>query len=167
MISGQISYHSTNPSKRLTKDDVVATLIKKLDTIYLKDSLSIKFVFHQNFENLRRTEGTSIKEYLEFQRRYNKVKSYKLRFFGIHTSANLSLRDEELMKATITDMKYDEMKTKLTIIYSEGPSEASTVISIYVKVEEPIFNSSSNVEYDECILSEEFAEFDADIPDSD
>ena len=64
-------------------------------------------------------------------------------------------------------MKYDEITTKLTKIYSEGPSEASTAISIYVKVEEPIFNSSNNVEYDGCIFSEEFAEFDADIPDSD
>ena len=64
-------------------------------------------------------------------------------------------------------MKYDEIKTKLTKIYSEGPSEASTSTSISVKVEEPTFHSSSNVEYDECIQSEEFTEYDADVPDSD
>ena len=65
------------------------------------------------------------------------------------------------------DVKYYENKTKLTKIYSEGQSEASTSTSISVKVEEPTFYSSSNVEYDECIQSEEFTEYDAEIPDSD
>ena len=161
------------PKADLTKDDGVDTLIKKLDTIYLKDSLSIKFVCLENFENLKRSEGTSIKDYLEeFQRRYNKVKSKGITYsddvlaFRL-LKADLSPRDEQLVKATITDMKYDEIKTKLTKIYSEGPSEASTSTSISVKVEEPTFHSSSNVEYDECIQSEEFTEYDADIPDSD
>ena len=97
----------------------------------------------------------------------SRIQRYKLRFIGIQTSANLSSRHEQLVKGSITEMTYDEINTKLTKIYSQCPSGASRSISIDVKIEEPIFHSSSNGKYDEGILPEEFAEYDADIPDSD
>ena len=92
--------------------------------MFKKDELSQKFSCLENFENYKRSEQTTVKAFIdEFEKRYYKVKSYQITYsedvlgFRLLKAANLSSQDEQLVKATVTDIKFDEVKTKLNKIF--------------------------------------------------
>ena len=118
----------------LKKDDGVDLVIKRLDKIFKKDELSQKFSFLESFESYRRPESTSIRDFVsEFEKKHFKIKSYNIEIsddllgFRLLKAANLSTRDEQLVKATITDIKYEEVKGKLTKIFSERSTPDSNI----------------------------------------
>ena len=155
----------------LIKDDGVDSLITRLDKIYKKDELSQKFSCLEDFESYKRPESLSIRDYVvEFEKRHFKVKSYKiivsddLLGFRLLKAANLSARDEQLIKATVTDIKFEEVKTMLTKIFSEH--DGSPTLSNAEIKPEPIFHASEYLDesfhQDE---SEDFCNYDVDTVD--
>lgn len=159
------------PNADLIKDNGVETLIKKLDQIYLKDELSIKFDCVEKFENFKRKENTSVKEYVEeFERLYNKVKAHKIEYseeilgFRLLKAADLPPRDEQLIKATITDFKLNEIKTKLSKIFSEGPSQCKQPSEEIKLKTEPTFHAECQDD-NESDYTDEYTDYDGEYPD--
>ena len=113
-------------SEDLNKETGLAMIIERLDQIYLKDELAEKYNALEQFEMYRRPADTTIRDFLiEFEKRHFKVKSYKLVYpqdilaFRLLKSANLDTMNEQLVKATITDLDYSSMKEKLIKIFSD------------------------------------------------
>ena len=108
------------PEEDLAKDDGVETLLKQLDTLYIKDELSEKFKALEAFETYRRPSSSSIRDFLiEFENKHFKIKEFKvttddLLGFRLIKAANLSPDKEELIKATVTELTYNEVKTKMS-----------------------------------------------------
>ena len=158
------------PEAQLAKADGVDFLLNKLDKIYLKDALTIKFDCLEKFECYKRKDTQSIKEYIEeFLVLYNKVKRHHITYsddllgYKLLKSANLKPRDEQLVKATITDIKLSEVQTKLSKIYSEGPSQLNQCEDIPIKEESAFQATSSNVRpYDE--YHYECTDYDGSLP---
>ena len=139
------------PRDQLNQDNGVDLIIKRLDKIFKKDELSQKFNSLEAFENYRRPENTSIRNFVtEFEKRHYKVKSYGIDIsddllgFRLLKAANLSTRDEQLIKATVSDIKYEEIKTKLTKIFSEQNTPSPS--NVEIKTEPTFHTQQANYE---------------------
>ena len=112
----------------------------------------MKYEAIEAFETFKRTQEMPVKEYTEeFNRKYQKVKSYNITIpddilgYRLLKSCALSSRDEQILKATITSINITEIKTKLSKIYSEGPVvKSDSPLSIK---SEPTFNTCSNTDF--------------------
>ena len=102
-------------------------IITRLNKIYKKDKLTQKYNALEAFELYKRKSTTSIRYFLtEFEKHFHKTKSYETNIsddvfaYRLLKAANLPTRDEQLVKATITELKYDSVKTKLVKIFSDN-----------------------------------------------
>ena len=110
----------------ITDKDGVSKVIECLNRLYKKDELTEKYNALESFETYKRKSNTSIRDFVtEFEKRLNKTKSHAtiwsddLLAYRLLKSANLTTRDEQLVKATIDELKYDTVKIKLTKIFSD------------------------------------------------
>ena len=113
-------------TSEITQTDRIDKIITRLNRIYKKDELTQKYNALEAFETYKRKSTTSIKDFLtEFEKRFHKTKSYGTNIsddvlaYRLLKAANLPTRDEQLVKATITELKCDSVKTKLVKIFSE------------------------------------------------
>ena len=111
-------------SEDLAKDTGIDSVIAKLDKIYAKDVLSEKYNALEAFESYKRPSNLSVRKFLvEFEKRYSKVKTITsvmpddLLAFRLLKSANLDSNHEQLIKATLPELKYEEIKKQLTKIF--------------------------------------------------
>ena len=102
-------------STDLSKDEGVDILLNRLDKLYTKDVLSEKYAALEAFETYRRPATLSIRDFMtEFDKRYFKIKSLSttmsddLLAYRLLKAANLSSNHEQLVKATVTDLNYDQ-----------------------------------------------------------
>ena len=113
------------PTESLGKEDGVETLLQRLDMLYLKDELSEKFSALEAFETYRRPQSMTIRDFLiEFEDKHFKVKEYGVTMsddllgFRLIKAANLSADKEELVKATVSELNYSEVKSKMKQIFA-------------------------------------------------
>ena len=106
--------------EELNADDGVAKLLAKLDGLFLKDENQRIYVSLKSFEKYKREFSQSIDSYInEFERFYNKVKSYGIVLpdaviaYRLLESANLESSKAELVRTTINKLEYNEMKAQL------------------------------------------------------
>ena len=98
----------------------VDKIIEWWNRLYKKDELTEKYNALESFETYKRNSSTSIRDFVtEFQKYYHKTKSHgtiwsnDLLAYRLLKSTNLTTRDEQLVEATIGELKYDTVKTKL------------------------------------------------------
>ena len=120
--------------KEIADKTGVQKIIECLDKLYLKDKTETAFNALEDFENYKRPTELSITEYCnEFEKRYNKAKSYGTTMsddvlaFRLLKSANLPESQQQLAKATITELKYENMKTQLKKIHGCSSSDNKEV----------------------------------------
>ena len=125
----------------LSSDSGVKRILEKLNTIYKKDELHEKFQDLENFESYKRSENSSIQEFLvEFDQRFNKLRRHQttisedLLGFKLLKSANLSDHHEQLIKATISCIDYENIKKKIKSIFSNECHLPSIESDIKVRV---------------------------------
>ena len=97
----------------------VAKIRSKLDKIHKKDKITEKYNSLQVFKTYKKRTNETSREYIaEFDKRYQKLKSYGTQMtedllgYKLLKSANLSPKDEQIVKATVSELKY-EVRTKV------------------------------------------------------
>ena len=102
--------------------------------MYLKGKTQSAFEALEAFENYKRPNELSIADFCnEFERLYNKTKAYGTTLsedvltFRLLKASNLSHHQEQLAKATITELTLDKMKGQLKKTYGLGVSPDATV----------------------------------------
>ena len=115
---------SSRDAAVISGTDGVDKITERLNWLYKKDELTEKYNALESFKTYKRNSGTSICGFLtEFEKRYHKAKSHDtiwsddLLVCCLLKLANLTIRDEQLVKATISELKYDIVKTKLIKIF--------------------------------------------------
>ena len=133
------------PLEDLEKDDGLDTLIKKLDELYLKDKEGSAFEAYESFEKYERPKDMDINKYINtFERLYQKAKGFELALpdgvlaYRLLKSANLSSEHEQLAKATLPSLTYDNMKKQLKKIFDKV-STSSLPVSVKI---EPAYKST-------------------------
>ena len=112
----------------LNSDNGVKNITACLDRLYLKDKTQTAYEAYDSFERFRRPDDLTISDCInEFERLLNKIKRYgsdmstDILGYRLLRSANLSEQHQQLARATITELKYDTMKTQLEKIFGGNP----------------------------------------------
>ena len=111
----------------------VKAIIDELDKIYKKNETLQKYEILDSFESYKRDTNTSMHQYIfEFEKRMNKAKSNganwsdDLLAYRVLKNANLSETHEQLVKATVKELKYKEVKEKLNSVFCESTNSLPT-----------------------------------------
>ena len=113
--------------EQISSENGVDVIINRLDRTYKNDETSENYRALEAFETFKRPNTMKICEYLnQFEKLYNKTKSYgtqmsdNLLAYRLLESANLPELHEQMVKGTITDLKYDLMKEQLKKMFGES-----------------------------------------------
>ena len=116
------------PTATICSDTGEDEILAKLDTLHLTDGTQKAFNAWQSFVTYKRPPETSIQDYMnEFDRRYHKLKSYKMELpEGVLACqalmcANMSSQQEQLARATCGDLILKNIKTPIMRIHAENP----------------------------------------------
>ena len=128
--------------EQINGENGIDEILEKLGGIYKKDNVDTAYEAFENFISFKRDSSMNITDYIvEFEKRYSKAKiqgfelsSSSLAFFLLN-QAKLSEDHKKLVRATITKLDLDEMKTKLKKVFGAG--DRSTINEeVRVKVED-------------------------------
>ena len=151
--------------EKLSSDDGVKELLKTLDVLYLKDECTLAYEAYESFEKYIRPADLSINEYIiQFERLYNKAKSFKMEIhdgvlaYRLLNNANLNDTHKQLIRATVSEMNYKNMKDQLNKIFASS-SLKQDIDAIKIKSENAFYSDSrldSAVSSDEKSYEESF-----------
>ena len=106
----------------LQTDEGIDEVIEHLDSLFKKDEAISAFELYEEFESYRRKPGQSISDFCnEFQKLWNKCKSkgeIDILAYRVLKAANLTLKQEQLVKATVTDLQYEEVVKQLKRVFT-------------------------------------------------
>ena len=150
----------------INKDTGVDLIIAKLDPLYKKDELNEKFEHLEKFESYKRPSATGMQEFLnEFDKLHALAKKHGANYsddilgFKLIKSANLQNRDEQLIKATIQDIKYADIKSKIKKIFCDNEKPSNSTDESFAIKSEPTFYTREDPEcyngYDDDLESDE------------
>ena len=133
----------------------VNKILEKLGKIYKKDSVDSAYEAFESFIKFRRDPSMSIPKYIvEFEALYNKAKvhgcqlSSEILAYFLLNQAKLSDDHMKLVRATITKLDVEEMKTKLKKVFGSGQSEdGATSSDLNIKVEDLNIAETEDVLY--------------------
>ena len=101
----------------LNKDDGLDTLINNLERLYLKDKKALAYLAYEKFESFQRPTEMNIIDYSnEFERLYYEIQQHEMTLptavlaYRVLKSANISSEKQQLARATITELNYENMK---------------------------------------------------------
>ena len=149
--------------EKLASDDGVKNLVAALDELYLVDETCSAYEAYEAFEKFVRPSEMTISDYIiHFERLYNKAKSHSMEIhegvlaYRLLNSANLSENHKQLVRATLSEMKYNKMKDQLKKVFSNVTSNrAKTKEDLPVKIEPNDTFYGSSVEQNHSNNSEE------------
>ena len=108
-------------TSRITKPASINRIITRLNKIYKKDKITQKCNALEAFKTYR-CKSSTVRDFLtKFEKWYHKTKSYGTTIsedvltYRLLKAANLPICDKQLVRATITEQKYDAVKTKVDI----------------------------------------------------
>ena len=121
----------------LNSDNGLDLLVDKLEKLYVKDSKTTTYLAYEKFESFQRPVNMTIQDYLnEFERLYNDIMRFKIELpsavlaYRLLKSANLSEEKQQLARATISDLTYDNMKRQLKAIHDSLPASSNQSLEI-------------------------------------
>ena len=113
----------------VSADDGVKKVVERLRKIYAKDTVEAAYVAFENFIHFKRENSISILDYItEFESKYSKAKKHGFDLsdttqgFFLLNQAGLSEDHKKLVRATISDLGIEEVKSKLTRVFGNGKS---------------------------------------------
>ena len=128
----------------LNKDDRLDTIIRKIKSLYAKDTNTLGFMAYDKFDNFKRPDDMNIANYISvFERLNNQIKHLDIEIatgvlvYKVLRNANKSNEKQQLIRATIVTLTYDNMKWQSKAIFDSSPI-STTSESIDVK-SEPAF----------------------------
>ena len=108
----------------------VAEITAALDKLFLKDASQSAFAAFGDFIKYRRPTGTPISDFLiEFNLKYNKIKSYNMALpegvlaYCLLTCANLPEDQDQICRATVNTLTYEEMRGQIEKIVVTSRSQ--------------------------------------------
>ena len=110
----------------LPVDSGVENLIKALGNLYLKDRNYSAYEACETFEKFKHPPSMTINNYIiEFERLYHKIKNYDMGLpdgvlaYKFLNNANISEHHKQLVRATLSELKYNTMKEQLKKVFSD------------------------------------------------
>ena len=134
----------------------VENLIEEFDKLYLKDSQYSAYKAYEQFDKFCRLKSMIISNYIiKFECLDNKIKNFNMTLpdgllaYKFLNNANISEQHKQLVGATVTEVKCENMKDQIKNIFSESISFYGIVqdeqsIEVEPTYHQDTFYSSSN-----------------------
>ena len=162
---GPVLYLSLSPKVRqacasltkeeLNKENGMELLIAKLRELYAVSKDQAMFTAYEQFETFQRLSSINITEYVnQFEQLNCKLKSFKIDLpspvlaYQLLKNANLPKSKRDLARATIRELKYEDMKRQIKAIYDTCTSDDKTPETpedIVVESEATFFSRNHNL----------------------
>ena len=120
-----------------------------LDKLYLKDETCSAYEAYEEFEKFVKPSNMSISDYIiRFEQLYSKAVSHKMeildgvRAYRLLNGAGLSESHKQLVRATVNEMKYENMKEQLKKVFTNTCIKV-TDDTAAVKIEQDTFYNQS------------------------
>ena len=138
--------------EKMTADDLkmegaTDQILKYLDEMFKKDESISAFEIYEDFELYKRPSHVSMTEFCsEFERKLSKVKSSGTQIaehvlaYRMLKSANLTDKEEQLVKATINEMTHADMVKQLKKVFNVSVRSTSSELGSGIKKEANDFN---------------------------
>ena len=127
---------------QLNIEDGLQVIIQKLDAVFLKDSASRSFLTFQNFYQYRRGSGDDFETFIvKFEQLYHQVTEFKMvlpegvQAFFLLVASNLSSEMEKLVRVTVTELTYENMRGQIKKIFGSNCGGDDSTLSLPVKDE--------------------------------
>ena len=141
------------PLADISAENGLQKIKAKLDDHFEKDKVQRSFMNLENFEKFRRGVDMPIHEFIsKFDQLHNKVKENNITYpdgvlaYKLLTQANLAEGERNLIKATMTDLTYENIKKALLSVFSDITKKTSIKSEPLVKVEETCYNEGSKLQ---------------------
>ena len=135
-------------------NDGLEKIITELDKHYQKDQVQRAYLELEDFEQFRRPKTMDMGSYIsEFERKHNKIKEHDMNMpdgvlaYKLLHHASLQDSDINLIKATMKELTFLEMKTKLTNIFSDITKSVGIKTEPSVKLENTHYVNPSQDTY--------------------
>ena len=150
-LNGKVRQACASLSKEeLNKEDGLDKLVKKLREVYCVSQDQAMYSAYEKFETFQRPETMTITEYInEFEHLNQKLVTYKITLpsavlaYQLLKNANLPKDKRDLARATVAELTYDAMKTKIKAIYdycAKSKDSSEETSDIQVEAEYTYFN---------------------------
>ena len=130
---------------QISAETGVANITAKLDAIFKKDHNTRAYMAFKEFYDFKRSSGVSITDFIvRFEYLYHKLQGFDMKLpegvkaFFLLNAANVSEDNEKLARATVGDLTYDNMKSKMQKIFGD-PNANDILVSCKV---EPVYYAS-------------------------
>ena len=130
------------PPDDLKAEDAITKILGFLDEMFKKDQSVSAFETYEDFELYKRPSHVSMTEFCnEFERKLSKVKSSGTQIaehvlaYRMLKSANITKREEQLVKATISKMTHADMAKQLKKVFSVSVAPSSSEFEFNIKEE--------------------------------
>ena len=137
------------PLEDISGNEGLDKIKAKLDEHYEKDKLQQLFLTIELFEKFNR-EGRSMKDFIsDFESLNNKIKENGMVYpdgilgYKLLAQANLPEDKRDLIKATITELTYDNIKKALMSVFHDITTKSQYKKESHFKVEEPCYNKEA------------------------
>ena len=107
----------------LNKDDGLSIFINKSETLYVKDKKASAYIAYERIETFQRPSDMNITDNLsEFERSYHEIQRFEMGLlsavlaYRVLKSRNLSNEKQQLARATLTNLTYENMKKQIKAI---------------------------------------------------
>ena len=136
---------SSLTTEQISDENGVNSILTALDSLYLKDAEQAGFLAYENFISYKRSKDTPIKDFvIEFNLRYSKLKTYDMALpqgvlaYNLLSSANLTVEQQQLCRATTPKMTYEDMRMtieKVTLLSGTASAASNTKEERFIPIE--------------------------------
>ncbi len=112
------------PAEYLDNDNGMATLMTKLDDVFLKEEKDCAYEAYSYFDGITKNGLVSMTDYIiDFEQQYNKMKKYNMMLpdavlaFKLLDTACLDEKNRQLALTACTELKFSSMKSALKRIF--------------------------------------------------
>lgn len=113
----------------LNADNGMATLLTKLDSVFLKEEKDRQYEAYTEFDRITRESGVSMVDYIvEFERRYNRIVAFKMELpdtvlaFKLLDTAGLNIKDKQLALTACPKVSFADIISALKRIFGDVTS---------------------------------------------
>lgn len=125
------------PAEDLDSDNGMATLMAKLDDVFLKEEKDRAYEAYSYFDGITKNSSVSMADYIiDFEQRYNRMKKYNMTLpdavlaFKLLDTACLDEKNRQLALTACTELKFSSMKSALKRIFGGKSTGSSSGIQV-------------------------------------
>ena len=109
---------------KVTAENCIVEIINVLDELYNENENQSAYLAYSEFENFKRPSDMTTKDYIaKFEALNGNIRKYNMELpdsvlaYRLLNSANLNEEENKLCRATLTELRYEQMKAQLIKIF--------------------------------------------------